>query len=86
MKRSGMLPENDSPPMGSPPLLDIDRLTVRFGGLVAVSDLDLDVAAGSIVSLIGPNGAGKTTAFNTISGIYSPTSGAVRFQGRRLEQ
>jgi len=72
--------------MGSPPLLDIDRLTVRFGGLVAVSDLDLDVPAGSIVSLIGPNGAGKTTAFNTISGIYSPTSGSVRFQGRRLEQ
>ena len=86
MKRGGMLPEGDSPTMGSPPLLDIDRLTVRFGGLVAVSDLDLDVPAGSIVSLIGPNGAGKTTAFNTISGIYSPTSGSVRFQGRRLEQ
>ena len=74
------------PPIGEPPLLDVDRLTVRFGGLVAVSDLDLDVPAGSIVSLIGPNGAGKTTAFNTISGIYSPTSGTVRFQGRRLEQ
>ena len=68
------------------PLLDVDRVTVRFGGLVAVSDLDLDVPAGSIVSLIGPNGAGKTTAFNTISGIYSPTSGTVRFEGRRLER
>ena len=68
------------------PLLDIDRLTIRFGGLVAVSDLDLDVAEGSIVSLIGPNGAGKTTAFNCVSGIYAPTSGTVRFRGRRLER
>ena len=68
------------------PLLAVDRLTIRFGGLVAVSDLDLDVAEGDIVSLIGPNGAGKTTAFNCISGIYAPSSGTVRFRGRRLEQ
>jgi branched-chain amino acid transport system ATP-binding protein len=68
------------------PLLAVDRMTVRFGGLVAVSELDLDVPQGSIVSLIGPNGAGKTTAFNCISGIYTPTSGTVRFQGRRLER
>jgi len=68
------------------PLLDLDRLTVRFGGLVAVSELDLAVPAGSIVSVIGPNGAGKTTAFNTISGIYSPTSGSVRFEGHRLDR
>ena len=68
------------------PLLDIDRLTVRFGGLTAVSELDLEVKKGSIVSLIGPNGAGKTTAFNTISGIYEPSVGTVRFQGRRLER
>lgn len=68
------------------PLLDLDRVTVRFGGLVAVSELDLAVPTGSIVSVIGPNGAGKTTAFNTISGIYSPTSGSVRFEGRRLER
>jgi branched-chain amino acid transport system ATP-binding protein len=74
------------PPIGAPPLLDIDRLTVRFGGLVAVSDFDLDVPAGSIVSLIGPNGAGKTTAFNCVSGIYAPAAGTVRFQGRRLER
>ena len=74
------------PPIGAPPLLDIDRLTVRFGGLVAVSDFDLDVPAGSIVSLIGPNGAGKTTAFNCVSGIYAPAAGPVRFQGRRLER
>ena len=68
------------------PLLDVDRVTVRFGGLLAVSELDLSVPAGSIVSVIGPNGAGKTTAFNTISGIYAPTSGSVRFEGRRLER
>ena len=68
------------------PLLAVDRLTIRFGGLVAVSDLDLDVAEGDIVSLIGPNGAGKTTAFNCVSGIYAPTSGTVRFRGRRLER
>ena len=68
------------------PLLDVDRLSIRFGGLVAVSDLDLDVPEGQIVSLIGPNGAGKTTAFNCISGIYSPTTGSVRFEGHRLER
>jgi len=68
------------------PLLDLDRVTVRFGGLVAVSELDLSVPVGSIVSLIGPNGAGKTTAFNTISGIYAPASGSVRFEGHRLER
>jgi ABC-type branched-subunit amino acid transport system ATPase component len=68
------------------PLLDVDRVTVRFGGLVAVSELDLDVPQGSIVSVIGPNGAGKTTAFNCISGIYPPSAGSVRFKGRRLER
>jgi len=68
------------------PLLAVDRLTIRFGGLVAVSELDLDVPEGSIVSLIGPNGAGKTTAFNCVSGIYEPTSGTVRLRGRRLER
>jgi ABC-type branched-subunit amino acid transport system ATPase component len=81
-------PSDSAPPpvIAGTPLLDVDRLTVRFGGLVAVSDVSLDVAEGSIVSLIGPNGAGKTTAFNTISGIYAPTSGTVRLRGRRLER
>lgn len=66
------------------PLLSVDRLTVRFGGLVAVADLDLDVEQGAIASLIGPNGAGKTTAFNCISGINRPTRGTVRLDGRRV--
>jgi branched-chain amino acid transport system ATP-binding protein len=65
-------------------LLELERLTVRFGGLTAVSELDLAVEAGALVALIGPNGAGKTTAFNVITGVYAPTSGSVRFDGREL--
>ena len=74
------------PGVAESPLLAVDRLTIRFGGLVAVSELDLDVREGDVVSVIGPNGAGKTTAFNCISGIYPPTVGTVRFRGRRLER
>jgi len=74
------------PGMADSPLLAVDRLSIRFGGLVAVSELDLDVPEGQIVSLIGPNGSGKTTAFNCISGIYAPTGGTVRFRGRRLSR
>ena len=79
-------PGGESRPIAPQPLLDVDRLTIRFGGLVAVSDLDLEVPEGTVVSVIGPNGAGKTTAFNCISGIYEPSSGTVRFHGRRLER
>ena len=68
------------------PLLDIDRVSMRFGGLVAVSDLDLDVPEGQIVALIGPAGSGKTTVCDCVSVICSPTSGSVRFQGHRLTQ
>jgi len=68
------------------PLLSVERLTVRFGGLIAVSHVDFDVPRDAIVSLIGPNGAGKTTVFNCISGLQRPTSGTVRFRGRRLER
>jgi branched-chain amino acid transport system ATP-binding protein len=62
-------------------VLEIDHLTVRFGGVVAISDLDLQVRRGEIFGLIGPNGAGKTTAFNIITGVYQPTTGDVRFAG-----
>jgi branched-chain amino acid transport system ATP-binding protein len=65
-------------------LLDVERLTVRFGGLTAVSELDFRVEAGSLVALIGPNGAGKTTAFNVITGVYAPTGGSVRLDGREI--
>ncbi|MFM7035758.1 MAG: ABC transporter ATP-binding protein [Planctomycetia bacterium] len=77
---------NRKPSAADIPLLDIDRMSMRFGGLVAVSDLDLDVPEGEIVSIIGPNGAGKTTVFNCVSGVYTPTTGSVRFEGHRLAQ
>ncbi len=62
-------------------LLEVSGLTVRFGGLTAVSRLDFAVEEGALVALIGPNGAGKTTAFNVITGVYAPTEGNVRFGG-----
>jgi branched-chain amino acid transport system ATP-binding protein len=64
------------------PLLDLSGATKRFGGLVAVSDVDLKIWPREIISVIGPNGAGKTTLFNLITGIYSPTSGDIRFAGK----
>ncbi|MDX1965326.1 MAG: ABC transporter ATP-binding protein [Pirellulales bacterium] len=67
------------------PLLEINNLTMKFGGLTAVQDFTWQVPAGEIRSLIGPNGAGKTTAFNAITGIYEPTAGQIRFAGRTLE-
>jgi branched-chain amino acid transport system ATP-binding protein len=55
------------------PVLDVQHLTMRFGGLVAVNDLSFRVGRGDITALIGPNGAGKTTVFNCITGFYKPT-------------
>jgi branched-chain amino acid transport system ATP-binding protein len=66
------------------PLLELDRLTVAFGGVVALSDVSLTVAAGEIHGLIGPNGAGKTTIFNVITGVYRPDAGDVRLAGTSL--
>jgi ABC-type branched-subunit amino acid transport system ATPase component len=65
-------------------ILEARKVTKRFGGLLAVHDVDLEIDRGSIVSLIGPNGAGKTTFFNVIVGILDPTSGHVRVSGQRL--
>ncbi|MEI8314914.1 MAG: ABC transporter ATP-binding protein [Verrucomicrobiota bacterium] len=62
-------------------LLQVNKLTVRFGGLVAVDAVTLEISPGEIVSLIGPNGAGKTTVFNAITGIYEPSTGRIRFAG-----
>jgi len=59
----------------SDPLLNVDHVSMRFGGLVAVNDLSFSVGRGDITALIGPNGAGKTTVFNCITGFYKPTSG-----------
>ena len=65
-------------------LLALDRLTQRFGGLVAVNDLTFSVERGAIVAMIGPNGAGKSTVFNVITGIYKPAAGRIVFGGRDL--
>ena len=59
-------------------ILDVDRLTMRFGGIVAVNDLSFGAERRQITALIGPNGAGKTTVFNCITGFYKPTSGTMR--------
>ncbi len=63
-------------------LLALKSCTIRFGGLVAVKELDLEVRTGELFGLIGPNGAGKTTVFNLITGVYKPTSGSISFAGR----
>ena len=65
-------------------MLNLSNLTMEFGALRSISDLDLTVNKGEIVSVIGPNGAGKTTLFNVITGIYSPTSGSVELDGKSL--
>ncbi|MEA2690547.1 MAG: branched-chain amino acid transport system ATP-binding protein [Candidatus Eremiobacteraeota bacterium] len=64
--------------------LRIENVGMRFGGLWALSDVSFDVERGSVVGLIGPNGSGKTTLMNVISGVYKPTTGAVRYAGRRI--
>ena len=61
----------------SPPLLRVEHLTMRFGGLTAVNDLSFEARSGDITALIGPNGAGKTTVFNCITGFYKPTEGMI---------
>ena len=65
-------------------VLKVENVTMQFGGVVAVDNMNLEVNKGEIVSLIGPNGAGKTTAFNVITGVYAPTNGAVYFNGTKI--
>jgi branched-chain amino acid transport system ATP-binding protein len=66
-------------------LLEAKQVSKRFGGLIAVNEVDFTIEEGSIVSLIGPNGAGKTTFFNLIAGLYGVSSGEIRFKGQRLD-
>ncbi len=65
-------------------ILEADKTTIRFGGLVAVNELTMQVPQGEIYGLIGPNGAGKTTIFNLLTGVYEPTSGDIRIAGTRV--
>ena len=65
-------------------VLHIENVTMQFGGVVAVNNLNLDVNRGEIVALIGPNGAGKTTAFNCVTGVYEPTTGKIDFLGETI--
>jgi ABC-type branched-subunit amino acid transport system ATPase component len=73
-----------TPGNGRPPLLELDKVSLSFGGLKALSGLELHVAEGEVVSVIGPNGAGKTTVFNVITGIYKPSEGDVRLGGHSI--
>ena len=66
-------------------MLQGEKITKRFGGLVAVSRLDFEIREGEVVGLIGPNGSGKTTLFNVISGLYKPEEGTLTFRGKRIE-
>lgn len=65
-------------------VLNMENVTMQFGGVVAVNNLSLEVNEGEIVALIGPNGAGKTTAFNCITGVYEPTNGKIDFMDRTI--
>ena len=66
------------------PLLDIQKCTIRFGGLTAVSALDLQIGPQDLMGLIGPNGAGKTTVFNIITGVYRPTEGSIILENKPI--
>lgn len=65
-------------------MITVNKLTKAFGGLTAVSNVDIEIKHGELVGLIGPNGAGKTTVFNLLTGIYVPTSGEIHFEGESL--
>ena len=66
-------------------LLKVNDLTIKFGGLTAVSDFALNLSDHDLVGLIGPNGAGKTTIFNMLTGVYAPTSGTIEFNGEFIQ-
>lgn len=76
------MPQREAPAGAGAMRLQVRGLTVRFGGLAALTDVDLDVADGRVVGLIGPNGAGKTTVFNAVSGLVRPAAGTITVAGR----
>ncbi|HTX57571.1 MAG TPA: ABC transporter ATP-binding protein [Candidatus Acidoferrales bacterium] len=72
--------------MSSEPLLELDGVVKRFGGLAALDGVNFTVAPGEILGLVGPNGSGKTTAINVISGVYHADAGSITFCGRRIDR
>ena len=66
-------------------LLEVSDLSMRFGGLLAVNGVKLDVDRGEVISIIGPNGAGKTTVFNCLTGFYRPSGGTIRYKGEEIQ-
>src|SRR5690242_10710382 len=72
------------PPNRNRVLLDVDNVTLRFGGVVALNEVNFQLHEGEILGLIGPNGAGKTTCFNVMTGVFRPTSGSVTFDDRQI--
>ncbi|PVG83657.1 ABC transporter ATP-binding protein [Nocardioides gansuensis] len=75
---------SDQTSTSSDVLLEVDHVTLKFGGVVALNDVDFSIRRGEILGLIGPNGAGKTTCFNAMTGVYTPTTGEIRFNGKRI--
>src|ERR1700712_4942110 len=72
------------PERSSDVLLEVDHVTLRFGGVVALNDVSFSLRKGEIFGLIGPHGAGKTTCFNAMTGVYRPTRGEIRFNGKSI--
>lgn len=72
--------------MGNSPLLQVQSAGIQFGGLKAVSGVNMEIRQGELIGLIGPNGAGKTTCFNLLTGVYVPTEGNIVFNGERLNK
>jgi branched-chain amino acid transport system ATP-binding protein len=82
------LVKDQAPPAPSPtigePILEVDNVTIKFGGVTALDGVSFNIRQGEILGLIGPNGAGKTTCFNVMTGVYAPTSGRALFLGKSL--
>src|SRR5262245_65798179 len=76
----------NAPPVMTLPILKVEHLSMKFGGLVAIGDLSFEARRGEITALIGPNGAGKTTVFNCITGFYKPTEGMITLNRQNGEQ
>jgi branched-chain amino acid transport system ATP-binding protein len=81
---AGPATEAQAPARDQRVLLEVDEVTLRFGGVVALDEVSFDLNEGEILGLIGPNGAGKTTCFNVMTGVFRPTAGQVRFAGERV--